>query len=203
MHLVLTDVLTCPKCGPTAGLIVLADRIERRRILEGKLGCAACQTNYPVRDGVADLRVKNRDLTRTEPLAYAGDPMRLAALMGITEGRGFSLILGPATQVSERITAMVPNLQLVAVEPGPRTPEAEGVSPVLVDSGLPLTGGSMRAVVLTGDVTAEVLRECARVAAGGARVVIESDVVSREAVEASGLRVLAAEGNTIVATRAM
>lgn len=56
MFLPLTDLLTCPRCGPESGLILLADRIEDRRVLEGALGCPRCQERYPVRAGFADLR---------------------------------------------------------------------------------------------------------------------------------------------------
>ena len=202
MHLVLTDVLSCPKCGPKAGLIVLADRIDGRRIVDGRLGCPNCQTNYPVVGGVADLRIGNgRPIENTS--GYDGDPLRLAALSGITEPRGFALVIGPAASVAARIVELIPNLELAVIaEPGSVSP-TPGISPLLVDAGLPFTGSSLRAVIVTGDVSEELLRDCARVVAGGARVVIEKDGLDRELVERSGLKVLVAEGNTIVATRAM
>ena len=56
MHLLLTDRLTCPRCGPEFGLVLLADRLEDRRVLEGALGCPNCRDRYPVRDGFGDLR---------------------------------------------------------------------------------------------------------------------------------------------------
>lgn len=56
MHILLTDILSCPRCGPEFGLILLADRIEARRVLAGTLGCANCRSKYAIRDGVADLR---------------------------------------------------------------------------------------------------------------------------------------------------
>lgn len=51
MHLLLTDILSCPRCGPEFGLILLADRIEARRVLAGILGCANCRSKYPIREG--------------------------------------------------------------------------------------------------------------------------------------------------------
>jgi uncharacterized protein YbaR (Trm112 family) len=56
MHILLTDVLACPRCGPEFGLIVLADVIEERRVRNGRLGCPNCRNSYEVADGVADLR---------------------------------------------------------------------------------------------------------------------------------------------------
>lgn len=56
MHILLTDRLTCPRCGPTFGLILLSDRMEDRRVVSGRLGCANCRESYPIRGAVADLR---------------------------------------------------------------------------------------------------------------------------------------------------
>ena len=56
MYIVLTDHLRCPRCGPEHGLVLLGERIEARRVLEGVLGCANCRERYPVRGGWADLR---------------------------------------------------------------------------------------------------------------------------------------------------
>ena len=45
MHILLTDTLTCPRCGPDFGLILLAERIEGRRVMDGHLGCANCRSH--------------------------------------------------------------------------------------------------------------------------------------------------------------
>lgn len=196
MHLVLTDVLTCPRCG--SGLIVMADQMAGRQIMEGQLGCPGCRTNYPVRAGAADLRTANGAI---EAAAYTGDASRLLALTGVTEARGFMLLTGSVASAAHQVVGIVPNLQLVAVNPGAGEPH-EGVSVLLVDGALPFSAGSMRAVIATGELNAERVAECARVIAVGARVVFESDAVDRGVVEQAGLRVLAAEGNTVVALRA-
>ena len=51
MHILLTDALTCPRCGPEHGLILLADAIEERRVVSGKLGCPNCRTTFPIAGG--------------------------------------------------------------------------------------------------------------------------------------------------------
>src|SRR5690606_8442394 len=53
MHIVLTDLLTCPRCGPAHGLILVADGLAERRVLDGALGCANCREKYEIRDGAA------------------------------------------------------------------------------------------------------------------------------------------------------
>src|SRR5688500_18729002 len=86
MHILLTDLLTCPRCGPEFGLIVLSEGLEDRRVVEGRLGCANCRSSYPIRRGVADLRH-----ARCAPMQASANPrradservMRIAALLGI------------------------------------------------------------------------------------------------------------------------
>src|SRR5687768_8327857 len=105
MYLVLTDLLTCPRCGPDQGLIVLAERIIDRRILGGILGCPNCESQYRIADGLADLRTA-QSVSGPVPRrvsAGGGDPMRLAALLGVTQGPACVLILGNADGVASEI----------------------------------------------------------------------------------------------------
>ena len=57
MELSLTDLVTCPRCGPTYGLILIPDEVRERRVVSGLLGCPNCRERYGVEAGVADLRV--------------------------------------------------------------------------------------------------------------------------------------------------
>lgn len=52
MFLELSEVLVCPRCRPAQGLVVLADELEDRRLVEGHLGCPECERRFPVRHGV-------------------------------------------------------------------------------------------------------------------------------------------------------
>jgi len=81
MHITVTDRLACPACGPEAGLVLLADRLENRRVLEGWLGCASCRRRYVVRGGFADLREPAGDAMReaTAPVASGAEGPGLEA----------------------------------------------------------------------------------------------------------------------------
>lgn len=57
MDVALSDLLTCPRCGPMYGLVLLPYEVSDRRVRSGVLGCANCRERYPVEGGVADLRV--------------------------------------------------------------------------------------------------------------------------------------------------
>jgi uncharacterized protein YbaR (Trm112 family) len=202
MHLVLTDWLTCPNCGPGEGLIVLAERMEQRRVLDGTLGCPACQRQFPVRQGEADLRVgEPRAVLPGAPNADAGDAQRLAALLGITEGRGYALLLGHVTAQAAALAELVPGLELVAINARAQAVQA-GVNRLLADAMLPLRDGSMRGVVLSEDAAPITHEEALRVLAPGARLVVSSALPAAAVLAGSArLRMLAHDAQHLVLTR--
>lgn len=62
MHILLTDILTCPRCGPEFGLILLADELRDRRVHEGTLGCANCRGRWPVRRGFGRFALEDSEV---------------------------------------------------------------------------------------------------------------------------------------------
>src|SRR5690242_16884227 len=102
MHILLTDLLTCPRCGPEFGLIVLADEMVDRRVVEGSLGCANCRNRYPVHGGVADLRLAPNE-EGGPALEEGGEERayRLAALSGVADRAGAVLVSGASPRLVE------------------------------------------------------------------------------------------------------
>ncbi|HEX7091564.1 MAG TPA: hypothetical protein VF192_15595 [Longimicrobiales bacterium] len=213
MYIVLTDHLRCPRCGPEHGLVLLAERLEARRVLEGVLGCATCREQYAVRGGFADLRggkARAEDGGAGEGSGAAADAaggaaevMRLAAMMGVTRGPGFVLVAGPAVRFATELARLVEGVEVVAVgEALAGQPEEAGVSRIGVGAELPLASGSMRAVALTGDGGGIALEEAARVVARLGRLAVEqAGDDARERLERVGFRVLVQEGAQLVAVR--
>jgi uncharacterized protein YbaR (Trm112 family) len=207
MHIALTDHLSCPVCGPEHGLILLADRIEERRVLEGTLGCPACRERYPIVGGLADLRPRPAGPLPGPESAPAVGPhdraFRLAALMGVAEGPGFLLVAGDAAALAPGVVGVVEGIEVVAVDAAlAGWPEEAGVSRVAAGDRLPVRSGSMQAVAVTGGVAAGWLEEGARVLSPFGRLVIEpAPGDAEERLRAAGLLVLAREGGTIVAAR--
>ncbi|HET7462317.1 MAG TPA: hypothetical protein VFJ82_13775 [Longimicrobium sp.] len=208
MHILLTDILTCPRCGPEFGLILLADRLDDRRVVEGRLGCANCREQYPVHHGAVDVRVPGAAPDDTPPSAGAevGDAkeaaVRLAALLGLAGAQGTVLIAGPGAALAGDLAALLPEVQAVAftakpgdVDGGPDvTPMAGSVA------RLPFRGGRLRGVALTGGASAAGLAEGLRVLQTGARLVVESAPEgTADALDRLGAQVMLDQEGTVVA----
>lgn len=214
MHLLLTDRLTCPRCGPDFGLILLAHEVRDRRIIHGDFGCANCRETYPVEEGFGDLRPPPRKpLTREgreregseapDPVGVGDDALRLAALMGVTEGPGTLLVRGPAAVHAPAVSRLIGGVEVVAVDPSTRwTPETEGVSRMTAGPGLPFTSSCLRAVVLSGPLHGTELREALRVLIPRGRVVVLGATAgARPELEQEGARVVLEEDGVLVAER--
>lgn len=207
MYLPLTDLLTCPRCGPDHGLILLANRIEDRRVLEGTLGCPRCHARFPVVDGFADLRVDSTVPGRGEPpIAAAEDreaAIRMAALLGLAEGVRYVLVVGPGVAHAPGVAALVEGVEVIACAEAVRGwDEEHGVSRLAADGTLPFASGMLGGVALTGPGSADLLEEAARVLARAGRLLLEpAPEGAVERLEGLGLALLAQEGEVVVATR--
>ena len=175
MHLLLTDDLCCPRCGPAFGLILLADELEEKRLLGGDLGCANCRERYPVREGFADLRPPPADSPEDAgelPEGDAEEAFRLAALLGVGEGPAVLLLLGDPAGQAERMSRLLDEVEVVGAHPALRgQPELAGVSRMMLGLPFPFRGGTLAGVACQGERPAEELTEVVRVLRPGGRVV--------------------------------
>jgi len=208
MHLLLTDRLSCPRCGPEFGLILLAERMDDRRVVDGVLGCPNCRDGFPVRGGFGDLRAPPRgELAR----GRAGDPGaqdpavtdRLAALLGVAQGPGTLLLVGSSARHAAGVAERVEGVEVVALDADmARWPETPKVSRMASRPGIPLFSRTLRGVAVDGELGEGWLVEAARVVAPLSRLVVLDAREGSEAVlVAAGLRVLAKEAGTVVAAR--
>jgi hypothetical protein len=209
VHLLLTDRLSCPRCGPEFGLILLADRMgPERRVIDGGLGCANCRDRFPVEGGFTDLRAPPRG---TLPSGRAGDPAppdeaessRLQALLGVVEGPGMVACVGMAARHAQGLAERIEGLALVAIDPDlVGWPDVPGVSRLASRPGIPLFSQTLRGAVIDGGLGADWIEEGARVVARlGRVVVVDAEDGTAQALEGAGLSVLASEAGTVVAAR--
>lgn len=209
MHLLLTDRLTCPRCGPDFGLILLADRMNDRRVEVGRLGCPNCRDAFPVLGGFGDLRTPPRGELPEGRAGRFGAPEdeaeaeRLMALLGVAEGPGTLVLVGSVARHAAPLARVIGGVEVVAVDADLALwPDVPGVSRMVARPGLPFFGRSLRGAVVDGALGRGWIGEAARVVAPLSRVVVVSapDHTGRLLSEA-GLRVLAAEAGTVVAAR--
>ena len=204
VHLLLTDRLTCPRCGPGFGLILLADRLVERRVLEGALGCPNCREHYPIRDGFGDLRPPPRDpLPPQQPLPQPSGEASddLAALLGIVEGPGNVALVGRLAAHADALAERIADAEVVAMSASSaRAGEREGVSRLVSGARLPFRPGTFRALAMSGDAGA--LEETVRLVARGGRVVLERALAgSAERLQRGGTRILLRKSDWIVGLR--
>lgn len=210
MHLLVTDRLTCPRCGPEFGLILLAHRTGgERRVLDGELGCANCRDQFPIREGFGDLRAPPRGELPpgTADGPDQGDPEeaeRLQALLGIVRGPGMVALVGGPARHARLLAERIEGVEILAVDPGTaRWPEESRVTRFVARPGLPVFSLTLRGVVLDGSLGDRWVAESARVTAPRNRVVVvRAGEETPERLEEAGLQVLAAEAGTVVAARA-
>ena len=223
MHLTLTDHLTCPRCGPSAGLILMMEQATERRVVAGSLGCPRCRTRYPIERKVADLRTAEPRAGREAgggrpggdaPAGATGreEPelaLRVAALLGLSEGRGFLLVDGPrGLEVARGLHALLRDYEVVVPigEADAETASEAELSAILDSGPLPITGRAMRAVAWVGPVPDEArLHELVRVCRPTGRIVVETGDAGQgldgvaAVLTASGAEVRARDATGLVA----
>lgn len=205
MHLLLTDRLTCPRCGPAFGLVLRADQLVDRRALEGGLGCPNCRDVYPVAGGAGDLRPPPRGALDPVSLPEPDDEdvLKAQALLGIAEGPGEVALAGSAARFAPGLARRVSGMEMAALHPAVlQWEEEDGVSRLLAAGALPFFDRSLRGVLMEGEGDRKALREGARVLAAGHRmVVLEAPSGVADTLMAAGLTVQLDTDGVVVARR--
>ena len=217
MHILLTDLLICPRCGPGFGLILIADHLENRRVIEGSLGCPNCRDRYPVEGGFGDLRPpprKTRDDAPDVGPPASPSAIEVAALLGLTGGRGNVALIGDVAGHATALAALVPDVEFVGVAPGLRGwEEGEGVSRLDAGVSLPFSDGSLRGVGLFAERESpmagepSMAGELARVVTRDGRIAVwgASGAVAKweRALRSGGCDVLASEETAVVVSKGL
>ncbi|MFV2007290.1 MAG: hypothetical protein ACC667_07575, partial [Longimicrobiales bacterium] len=205
VHLLLTDRLACPRCGPEFGLVLLAHEVAARRVLMGSLGCANCRERYPIEDGYCDLRPSPREAHTLSGIVESipGDAVTLGALIGVTKGPGEVALLGRLATHGHDLAALIPGIEMVCVDGGLRRfPEEPGVSRFAAGRKLPFLSGVMRGVALIVSDDPLRLGEAARILSRGSRLVaLNSPAGTAEELGRLDLELVLDESGTVVARR--
>ena len=177
-------------------------------MLQGDLGCANCRQRYPVVDGFADLRPAGHppESPETEALSVERLPgdeaVRIAALVGATQGPGQVLLAGDLGRFAAALTQIVPGMDWIVSHPGVSDwEEAEGVDRVRVYGALPFYDRVLRAVVFAepGSIS---LEEMGRVVQPGGRIVwLDAQPDGRTRLEDLGFEIVFEDGQVLVGAR--
>ena len=194
MFLELAEVLDCPDCGASAGLVAFVEQAESRRVVEGRLGCPLCEIEVPIRHGTMRFDLSDA-ACRAAPGDGIGRPsgetapdaaLRLAALLGVSDRAGMVVLLGPRLAAQAAAIARLGDRLEVIVwlpDPGDRSPPATvavedlaaGVDPLLgaAPHRWPVRSGALHGIALAAPMALQ-LSEITRCARPGARLVVET-----------------------------
>ena len=220
MHLELTEILVCPDCGPGHGLIAFVDRMEDRRIVEGRLDCPMCESRHEILDGAVRLGRTPGTQPPVDPSTGeppVGDPepppqagAMATALLGPPEKGEVVLVAGAARVLASQIAEQRPDAAILSYEsPGLASGDVRThprVYPVVSapgrGSGLPFRAGGLDGAVCFG-VEAERLEPIAQALSVGGRLVVLSPspdaLASLSALQ--GIEELAADARAWVGSR--
>lgn len=171
MFIELAEVLRCPNAHEESWLVLAPDRIEGRDAMEGTLGCPVCRAEFAVRGGVAEFAGPPR-LTRRSP-ADPEDAVRLAALLDLTDSRGYGILLGDIGGLGEALRDLT-DVQLLLVNPPRGVEMGAGLSGLTLADGwsaLPLAAGTARALAVDHATTLAQLESALAVVKTGGRIV--------------------------------
>lgn len=237
MFLELAEALDCPRCRDGYGLVTFVTRAHLRRVLEGHLGCPMCEVEFPIVDGTVRFGPAAAEASEPAPRPTGGPPdgtgpetgssdgetpgapwgsgpegaVRIAALLGLTDGAGGVILLGPGpgalgVAVAElagsagRIEILAWLDDGAARQPWGVDELARGVNPVL---GADLTRWPVRAAALDGVALARPaggsIEEAVRaLRPEGRLVLLDSDDEALEGLSSLAVDELASDASTWV-----
>jgi uncharacterized protein YbaR (Trm112 family) len=195
VHIELTEMLRCPEAHREEMLVLSTGEVRDRMVRSGLLGCPVCRKEYPIARGVVNFRrSKERVLKDTyvppSPLPSA-DPGNLQALLELSGPGGYVVLVGAAVRHAAPLSAMMPGIHFVGVNPPVEMEEQPVLSLMYANEQMPLRSAIARGVVVGADLaTSPWLVEAHRVLLRGRRFVVENE----EPDLPIGLHKLAAEG---------
>ena len=170
MFIELVDALRCPNPHEEIWLVLASGKMEGRDVMEGVLGCPICHAEYPIEAGVAwfdgGANSRSRGAVPDEEEA-----LRLAALLDLTDSRGYAILVGDAGSQAPRLRALT-DVQLLLVNPPSGIEMGNGLSGLTtpMQSLLPLAALSARAIALDNAASAELLESALNVVCPGGRI---------------------------------
>lgn len=156
-------------------LVLTAERWDGRRVMEGKLGCPECRTEYAIRDGVAVFAGLLDDAAGipTHPQSIAGPDavLRLAAQLDLREPRAVVILFGRYAGLAEGLSELTQARCIVVNAPGAAGPDGASLS---IGDRLPIARGLAQAAAVDS-AHAPLMADIDPTLRSGGRVVAAAD----------------------------
>ena len=189
MLLELTEILRCPADHEESYVVCVTYAVLGSHVVRGVIGCPVCLAEYPIVEGVADLRGQGHRGTGAQghsdgaPVAGPLTAESAATFLGLRGPGGYVLLAGASARLAGALAALVPGVHVVCVNAPDALPRAAAASYLRAANGMPVKSSWMRGVVLGADCAGEPwLGEGARVVLEGLRVVVEDERAAPEGV---------------------
>jgi uncharacterized protein YbaR (Trm112 family) len=225
MRLELSEIIACPSCGPPHVMVAVVAEANGPRVRSGFLGCPACQSRFPIEEGVlrlADPQNSGDAETETEPVREPVEAMDacpvdaereailVAAVLGLGEGHG-CVLLGPGlAPIAPEVAAIAGRWEVLSLVTASRF-AADGpgnLSRVVVNESepLPVLRGRCAAAATTGDAPGRFDGLSAGAFAAalsplGRLAVVRPGPQSEEEVRSAGLRIVSVDPRVVLAAR--
>jgi len=172
MHIEFIDLFRCPEPHEETWLVAAFSQMEERIVIEGRLGCPICKTEYAIVNGVVVFgeTAAEQGMGATPPSAEAAT--RLAAMLGMLRPGMLALLTGSLAPRSHELSSLVSGRVLVLNPIPALVTDSERVGSIRTGSAIPVASRSVDGVALdTATDDAVMLREIVRVLKPGGRLV--------------------------------
>jgi uncharacterized protein YbaR (Trm112 family) len=193
MFIELAEMLRCPEVHEETYCVLSSEKTEGRRVIQGTVGCPACETEFAIADGVVEFGMdpllgghsRSDDLTVEE----IPDPDLVEALLSLGSSGGYVVLVGSVTRLATHLCDHLDGISFIGINPPPDVSESDVLSLLRSPATIPLRSSMARGVVVGKEYAEEPwLEEGVRVLARGSRIVVADE---KSAVQ--GVTRLAAE----------
>lgn len=161
----MVDLFRCVRVHRESWLVAAIDEVDGRVILNGRLGCPVCSTEYEIRDGVLEI---SADVPHGDEERVQADAWRIAALLDLQQPSATVVLEGAHHQTVAALLEIVPG-RVVALNPVGDPAPQERLAVVHSHPRIPLGSASVGSVALT-TATDKALTEAVRVLGTGGRL---------------------------------
>ncbi len=169
MFIELAEQLRCPGAHEEGYLVLATGAMAGRSIRIGTIGCPVCQAEYVILHGVARFGTPP---ARAGPTRAPPAPATVQALLALESAGGYVVLVGSAAALAEELTALMPGVHFVLVNPEPAPKPAAGWSLLESAQGIPLKTMARGIVVGEEYGDAAWLTDAARVVLRGQRAIV-------------------------------